>query len=215
LKAKRGGIGYLWDANSGKELRRLHGEKSGFSSLAFSPDGKKLATGMGTGEWLVWNVDNGEEAFSLKTPQPEARSASRTMYSADGAVIVGGGTSRAVIAWDGKNGDIVRTFDVGTFVAALDLTPNGRLLLTGSSDGTLKLWELATGRLLVTLLCLNHGKDWLAFSPDGHFEGSEGGRRFVSFCLSDSLSVAMNRKLTEGFYRPGLVSQVLASTRPK
>jgi WD40 repeat protein len=76
-----------------------------------------------------------------------------------------------VVVWDASAGRPLATLAAHQqYVTGLSFGPGGRLLATGSWDGTMRLWESATGRLLLTL---PHGLAWIGFSPDGGVLGAD------------------------------------------
>jgi WD40 repeat protein len=64
---------------------------------------------------------------------------------------------------------------------------DGRRVVSGSMDGTVKIWDPAAGRLLATLVALpsrdgaEPSADWVAFTPEGYFVGSEGAPSFIQW----------------------------------
>ena len=77
--------------------------------------------------------------------------------------------------WNGAGGAALRSLAVGASVYAVALSPDGRLAASGSSDGLVRLFDVATGKHLVTLLSLpSQGEeaDWLALTPQGHAAAS-------------------------------------------
>jgi len=124
--------------------------------LAFSPDGKYLATG--TAEFSpvltyvhIWDVTTGEELHVLKghlgqivglrfTPD------SKTLLSA------GWHGDQSVIVWDVATGKEQRRFKGHTAViTCMDLTRDGKHLITSSQDGTLRIWDYAEGKEIRSL----------------------------------------------------------------
>ena len=97
------------------------------------------------------------------------------------------------------------------WIMGVAITSDGRYALTGSFDGTTRLWDLATGDEVVRLLSLNAEKDWLVVTPEGLFDGSEGGRQAVSFRVGNRLNVVPVDRFFQDFYRPGLLTDLSAA----
>ena len=81
----------------------------------------------------------------------------------------------------------MKTIAVGSIVYAAAISPNNRLLASGSFDGLVKVWDEASGRLLATLIALpseNEQHDWLALTPEGYASGSAGMSMLVRWRLA-------------------------------
>ena len=109
-------------------------------NMAFSPDGKRLATGGEENLVKVWDVQTGKELRSL----PGHRGNVYTVaFSHDGRWIASGSTDSTVKVWDGRSGELVRTFRGHTaIVTGVAFSPDDRRLISGSRDHTVKLWDL-------------------------------------------------------------------------
>lgn len=173
---------YLWDVVGGKELRQFPAQRGGqINSLAFSPDGKTLATA-GGGELVVrlWDVAIGNDRF----PQQGHRSpvGSLAISPADGTVFTFG-TDGTVRRWDpltGRELGVFARFAGG--VGEMAFAPDGKTLLLGTA-----LWCVAERREIRRLPRIEEAKQIphvgfycaTAFSPDGKETitvGSEGVR---------------------------------------
>jgi len=160
------GIIKLWDVATGSELLTLPGDEVGVDSVAFSPDGRTLASS-GYKEIELWDVATGRE---LKTLAGHTEGVKFVAFSPDGLSLASGGSDRTIKLWDVATGRELRTLRVHTSVAtSVAFSPDGRTLASGSGEGdkTIKLWDVATGRELRTLP--GH-RDWIvsvAFSPNG------------------------------------------------
>jgi hypothetical protein len=81
----------------------------------------------------------------------------------------------------------------------------------------IKLWDAHSGQLLVTLLILPPGKegeaslDWIAFTPEGYYDGSAGAGQFIRWRVGDQLLPAETYERT--FHRPDLVQKSLRGER--
>lgn len=77
----------LWDTTSGKELGTLTGHKQGIWSIAFSPDGKTLASSSGGGTLRLWNIESRRELLTLRE---SGSSLTDLLFSPDAQYLVGG-----------------------------------------------------------------------------------------------------------------------------
>jgi WD40 repeat protein len=114
------------------------------NSVAFSPDGRLLASGSedGTCEDVtkLWNVESGEciatfEGYSVRNS---------VAFSPDGRLLASGASHwHAIKLWDVESRECIATLQRHTsVVTSLAFSPNGRLLASGSWDGTVMLWDM-------------------------------------------------------------------------
>jgi WD40 repeat protein/serine/threonine protein kinase len=158
----------VWDAQTGEELLTLKGA----SSLAFSPDGKCLAGGQGNGWVNVWDARTGQELFSLKGHTINVNSVA---YSPDGKRLASAGWEGTVKVWDAQPEPKPLTLRGAAVssVASVAFSPDGKRLASGGSGrpgsgpGALKVWDIQTGRDLLTLQGHASNVTTVAFSPDG------------------------------------------------
>jgi WD40 repeat protein/predicted Ser/Thr protein kinase len=161
----------LWDVTSGKELRRL----GGFACVSFSPDGKAVATGGSAPK--VWDAATGEERFA---PPGGTGRVSRIAFGPDGKLLAwssrgelardaaGKLTSPTVTTvWDvAARREVFRLPDVGE-VTDLAFHPDGKRLAVAGTDQLLRVWDVTTGRAVLTIAGHADAVDGLAFSRDG------------------------------------------------
>lgn len=171
----------LWDAQTGTEIRAMKAHSTFVSAVAFSPDGKRVASkGMASqGEKepiKLWNVETGAQVTAL----PGSEGLARTIaFSPDGKQIASARWEDIKI-WDAETGAGVRTLSGhSSSVASVSFSPDGKQLLSGSWDKTVKLWDAATGAEVRTLRGHVGLVESAAFSPDGKLIVS-GGRDTIT-----------------------------------
>jgi len=155
----------VWDAITGRELASLQGRAGGVQSVAFSSDGKRLATSGIDQPAKLWDLHTGQQLTTFTGHSDRVVSA---RFSPDGQRLVTASSDKTAKLWDVVSGQEIITLKGHTeIVYAAVFSPDGSNLATGSYDHTAKLWDAATGREIVTLK--GHLKPILsvAFSPDG------------------------------------------------
>jgi WD40 repeat protein len=157
------------------ELLTLRGHSYAVKSVAFSPDGLRIA-GAATydGTVKVWDATTGRELLTLKG---EADLFAGVAFSPDGQRIASGGDDHNVKVWDAHTGQELLTLRGHTdVITSLAFSPDGqRLASAGGSDQTVNVWDVMTGRQLFTLRGHTEQVISVAFSPDGQRIASASG----------------------------------------
>jgi PKD repeat protein len=154
-------------------LRTLEGHTSSVFSVAFSPDGKLLASGSWDDTVKLWEVSTGQE---VRTLEGHTNSVWSVAFSPDGKLLASGSLDDTVKLWDAATGRELRTLEGHTDdVESVAFSPDGKLLASGSDDDTIKLWDVATGSVVRTLRGHTGDVESVAFSPDGKLLASGSG----------------------------------------
>jgi WD40 repeat protein/serine/threonine protein kinase len=207
-----GHVVLIWDLQTGQEVASLRGVGSPAvgDSIAFSPDGKRLAVsgwdpfalaaggkggpgipgGTVQPNVKVWDwqsqKDLGHTALAgINVPGPYALGATYVAFSPD-LKHVAGVALTAVTVWDARTGQEIATLKgLSDFIQCLAFSPDGDRVAAGSgpSSGTrddkpvpgmVKVWDVKTGKELLSLQGHTHSIGRVAFSPDGQLLASTG-----------------------------------------
>jgi RNA polymerase sigma factor (sigma-70 family) len=157
----------LYDAKTGKEVRRMSGLRTGASSAVFSSDSRRLAA-LGDGVLRVWDVATGKDI----APDETAHRQPPTFVAllAGGTAVTSGGDG-VVRVWESATGRHRRKIEVTSeWVRAAAVSSDGRWLATSTlgDDDSVGLWDLQTGRRVYRLAGHGRlgGRRTLAFTPD-------------------------------------------------
>ena len=145
-----------------RELQTLKGHSDSANSIAFSPDGKTIATGSVDNTVKLWNLE-GKEIQTLKGHSDRVSSVA---FSPDGKTIATGSGDNTVKLWNLEGKEIQTLKGHSDSVLSVAFSPDGKTIATGSGDNTVKLWSI-DGKELQTLKGHSDHVTSVAFSPDG------------------------------------------------
>ena len=195
ILASAGSTLRLWDADTGELLHADNNDLGSISEIVFAPDGNTLATG---GGWYrtahLWDVKTGTLQKSLKGHTGKIRDIA---FSPDSSALVTASSDKTMRLWDVNTGieqkklptpedkfnplmeadrrhQLLERDDVHT----LKFSKDGTRLVSGSRDGSLHLWDVATGRYQLSVSLGEHTTGWggvLAFSEDSKYLASNDG----------------------------------------
>ncbi|KAJ5278432.1 hypothetical protein N7524_004585 [Penicillium chrysogenum] len=150
----------------------LEGHSKGVTSVAFSTDGRLVASGSKDMTVKLWNTTTGG---IHKTLQGHWSQVTCVAFSPDGRFVVSGSYDATVKLWNSATGNTDKTLKGHSgFVASVAFSPDGTLVASGSSDNTVKLWNTSTGKIYKTLEGHTGSGLSMAFSPDGKLVASRG-----------------------------------------
>jgi hypothetical protein len=163
----------VWEAQTGKEIPSGNDYTGGVGSVAFSPDGTRLASaGFPENRVKVWDVRTGQELLALKGHTFPVLS---VCFSPDGKRIASAGKDRTVRLWDAQTGRELFALQGHTArVHSVCFSPDGKRLASASGDpfsltsGEVKVWDVESGQEVLSLKGRHFGATSVSFSPDGN-----------------------------------------------
>jgi len=133
-------------------------------AVAFSPDGKYVASGSRDGTARVWEAQTGREIARM-THEADVTALA---FSPDGKYVASGSRDGTARVWEAQTGREIARMTHEADVTDLAFSPDGKYVASGSRDGTARVWEAQTGHEVARM---SH-EDYVvavAFSPDGKY----------------------------------------------
>jgi len=132
-------------------------------------------------------------------------------FTGNGQIVVGG--SYYLKLFDNSGAFMRKLVGHTGVVWAVSVSQDGRLLASASYDQTIKLWNIASGELLVTLF-VAIDNEWVCWTPAGYYAASAGGEKYIGWHLNQGLDKAARyypvSSFKQQYYKPELVKRPIA-----
>ena len=164
----------LWSI-SPMQLKKnfTHGEA--FNSIAYSPDGKLVASGNDNGSIKIWDVSTGKRIQKISGHQSEK--IHTAAFQPDSAIITIG-TKSEIQLWNVQTGDLVKTVPEPRYnVYSVKYSDDNQLIATGGESKKARLWDAQTGRFLGSFVGHENFIYSVDISPDSRILATAGGQK--------------------------------------
>jgi WD40 repeat protein len=173
----------LWEVASRCEISCFKGHTSSVNAVAFSPHGRIIVSGSSDGTLGVWEAASGRKVARL---QGHAGPVNAVTFSRDGQYLVSGSSDKTLRLWEtprrpniarfeGRTGSVKAIAFIARFsghtdaVKAVAFSPDGRIIVSGSNDMSIRLWETASGREIARFEDHTSAVNSVACSLDGRY----------------------------------------------
>jgi WD40 repeat protein len=179
--------------------RTLHGHSNWVTGVAFTADGKHLASGSWDQSVKMWDVSTG---LPVRTVGSELQFVQALAASRDGRYLAAENSRDTVTVWDAASGEVLHAFPTdrpihgvgNNWVYSIAFSPDDRVLASGIGDKTVRLWDVQTGQTIRDLTAGRRSVLYVAFSPDGRYIATGGTEK--SIIIWDIATGAPIRKLS-------------------
>lgn len=202
---------FLVDINTGRQIQKYEGLTKKINSLKFSPDGNSFysVSSLALDGLCIWDVNTAKklETIHLFSGGIYPREAAISPDGKFGAETLG---DRLRI-WDLKSREKHKEISCPG-VNSLCFSPDSRYLLSGSNDGSMKLWNTVEGNLVFTFISNSRG-DSLLWIAEGYFSGSPSFAK-EAVCIVDGFFSYSFDQFFDVFYRPDIIRGIIAGKDP-
>jgi WD40 repeat protein/energy-coupling factor transporter ATP-binding protein EcfA2 len=172
----------VWDIESGEEIQTLTDHTDAVDAVAVTPDGKHAISASRDKTLMVWDIESGKK---LRTLKGHADAVDAVAVTPDGKHAISGSGDNTFKVWDIESGEEIQTFKGHTswvyavipilkvlkdYLRSVDVvavTPDGKHAISGSSDNTLRVWDIKSGNKLRRLKGHTGVVSAVAVTPDG------------------------------------------------
>ncbi len=201
-------IAKVFDIKTGKELNTFKVKTIAYA-LDFSHNNQFLVVGEGfkterdNYKITIWNLENGKNTQSFKGHE---RQITAIKFSYGDSLIVSSG-NKLIKIWNVETGKKVKEIKAhARWINDIEFGKDNQKLISTSQDGTTKIWDFATGQLLLTEIGLKNTNNWISYTPDGRFDGTDKGIKSLYFVKD--MKIVPLENLYEEFYTPFLTADI-------
>jgi WD40 repeat protein len=160
----------IFDVKTSREISTLVGHHDWVWCVAFSPDGRTLASGSYDSSIRIWDVETGRTIRNLLGHSDVVEGLA---FSPDGMTLVSCSRDATLMIWNAETGNAIKTLKGHSGgIESVAFSPDSQTLASGGHDSTIRIWDAETGEEIRTLLGHSGAVMSVAFSSDGQIVAS-------------------------------------------
>jgi len=197
----------LWDVGTGSLITVLGKHRRYVKSICFSPDDAYLFSGGREGQILVWDVSRKTIFSKIQLQNGFARDMT---ISKSGVSLFVSMMNNTIQVWDWEKNLMLKklgTNSYGAMTSCFDDASNR--LFSAHTDGSVKIWNMDNQSLVLNLVGFSDGQ-WLSYTPDGYYDCSSSGDRYVQWKVGDDF-YPLERYATI-YHQPGIIEDALTGS---
>jgi WD40 repeat protein len=207
------GVAIVFDTQTGRKICEIVVPDAMVLSGALSADGRRAILGLDERDVLLCDADTGEIRRRIRAPSRWHHAVS---ISNDGKRVAFASEDHSICVCDFETGETRRVFRGHySVVNSLRFSSDASLLLSGSVDGTARLWSVGSGLELCAIRQFDAKGNWLAYTPDGIFDGTSSARTRIAFQSQRGRMAVGSESVSADYYRQGLLDALLAAKLPR
>jgi WD40 repeat protein len=169
----------ITSASTGRTKLTLTGSNDEELALAIHPSGQEAVSSGLDSSISCWDLTTGKRVRRLRG---HGIAVNGMAFDRSGNILASAGSDKTVHLWNGKNGANLRTLITNTRLFAVAIQPDGSQVSAGGMDGSTMIWNVPSGRLLLTLSAFRDSQgivQWLVYIPEGYVNASPGAKESI------------------------------------
>ena len=203
--------GRSFELSLGPELKSDRGYVRGIESVG----PWSIRTENGKTHKTLQILKNGSVLHEITRDSTDGYDHRSLTLTSDGRIAVSGGMNGVLTSYNLQTGKKLHEFVGHTGgVLGVACSPDSRFLVSGSSDQTVRLWEIETGKLLLTIF-QGTNNEWVAWTPAGYYTASLKGDDYIGWHINQgedqSALYYPGSRFADRFYSPEIAAQYIAA----
>jgi len=197
---------YIWNVQNKSNVHTLKGHEDSILSLVFSQDGTRLASSSADRTVRMWNVKTGENTHVF---QGHTGPVNCVRFSPDGLRLASCSDDKTIRLWHSESEGCqgILSGHMGS-VSVVAFAPNGKYLVAAGHAGRLQFWDYKIPETIMYRYSFAPGA-WMDLLPDGRFDASPEGLRYLTYTEVKTLEVFQGEELVQELYDPEGIRNII------